>query len=243
MRRLMKGVILAGGRGERLTPLTKVTNKHLLPVYNKPMIYYPLATMLRAGIRDILIVSGPGHAGDFVNLLGSGREFGARLSYEVQDEAGGIAQALGLSEDFAGGGPIMVVLGDNIFEDDLGAHLKEYSSGAMLFLKETDHPERFGVAEFEGGKVVGISEKPKKPKSNYAVTGAYVYDSEVFRIIRKLKPSKRGELEITDVNNTYIRQGMIKTVILGGFWSDAGTFESMHDASTFVRRWRRQHEP
>lgn len=231
----MKGVILAGGTGSRLMPCTKVTNKHLLPVYNKPMIYYPLQTMIDAGIKDILIVSGPGHAGHFLNLLGSGKDFGVRLKFEVQDEAGGIAQALGLAEDFSDKEPVTVILGDNIFEDSIKKDIQSFKRGAKIFLKEVNDPNRFGVAEVKGRKVISIEEKPKKPKSNLAVTGIYIYDSDVFKIIKTLKPSGRGELEITDVNNAYLKKGRIEAAFLKGFWSDAGTFDSLLRASQLVK--------
>lgn len=229
----MKGIILAGGSGSRLHPLTKVTNKHLLPIYDKPMIYYPLQTLLSAGIKDILIISGPGHAGDFVNLLGSGKEFGIKLNYEIQDEAGGIAQALGLAEDFANNESICVILGDNIYEDKLD--ISNFKEGARIFLKEVTNPQRFGVAEVRDEKVIGIEEKPKVPKSNLVVTGLYIFDSKVFDIIKTLKPSSRGELEITDVNNYYVKEGKIDVKILKGYWSDAGTFESLFRASKLVK--------
>lgn len=230
----MKGIVLAGGTGSRMYPLTKVTNKHLLPVYDKPMIYYPLYTLINAGVKDILIVSGPGHAGDFVNLLGSGKDFGVRLSYEIQDEAGGIAQALSLAERFSEGDNVMVILGDNIFEDNID--IKDFQDGARIFLKEVKDPNRFGVAELKNDKVIGIEEKPKNPKSNYAVTGLYVYDNEVFNIIETLKPSNRGELEITDVNNAYIEKGKMQADFIKGFWSDAGTFNSLFNASELVKK-------
>jgi len=230
----MKGVILAGGTGSRLMPLTKVTNKHLLPVYNKPMIYYPLQTLIGVGIKDILIVSGPGHAGHFVNLLGSGKEFGVKLSYEIQDEAGGIAQALSLAEDFADNESVCVILGDNIFEDNID--IKDYKEGARIYLKEVPDSHRFGVAEIDKtSKVLNIEEKPKSPKSNFAVTGLYIYDNKVFDIIKTLKPSARGELEITDVNNYYIKKGKMDSRLLKGFWSDAGTFESLFRASKLIK--------
>ena len=198
------------------------------------MIYYPIQTLLDAGITEILIVSGPGHAGHFVNLLGSGKDFGAKFSYEVQDEAGGIAQALSLAEDFADEGPICVILGDNIFENKV--NIKDYEIGARIFLKEVEDAERFGVAEVDSdSNVISIEEKPKKPKSSYAVTGLYVYDSSVFEIIKNLKPSGRGELEITDVNNAYIKEKLLDAQVLDGFWSDAGTFESLYHASQLVR--------
>jgi len=229
----MKGVILAGGTGSRMMPLTKVTNKHLLPVYDRPMIYYPLQTLIGMGIKEILIVSGQGHAGHFVNLLGSGKEFGVKLSYEVQDEAGGIAQALGLAEDFSDNEDIAVILGDNIFEETFD--ISNYDKGAIIFLKEVENPHRFGVAELHRDKIISIEEKPKNPKSNYAVTGLYIYDKEVFEIIKTLKPSERGELEITDVNNYYIQKGKMNPVFVNGFWSDAGTFESLNRASNLIR--------
>lgn len=233
----MKGIILAGGTGSRLYPLTKVTNKHLLPVGRKPMIFYPIAKLTDCGIEEILIVTGLEHMGDIVNLLGSGKEFKCRFTYKVQDEAGGIAQALALAEDFVRGDPVVVILGDNIFQDDFQPFAKKFSAqkkGARLLLKEVDDPERFGVVEFEDGRIVGIEEKPKKPKSKFAVTGAYFYDCQVFDLIRKLKPSGRGELEISDVNNAYLKAGKLEYDTLSGWWSDAGTFESLERASLFV---------
>lgn len=216
-------------------PLTKVTNKHLLPVWKKPMILYPLQKLLEAGIQEILIISGPEHSGHFLRLLGSGKEFKARFTYEIQEEAGGIAQALSLAEDFADGEPLAVVLGDNIFEDDLSNEIKSFKNGAKVFLKEVTDANRFGVADIKNGKVAGIEEKPKKPKSNYAVTGFYLYDPDVFGVIKKLKPSRRGELEITDVNNHYVKKGLMQYFIINGFWSDAGTFESLYRASKAIR--------
>ncbi|MDI6896849.1 sugar phosphate nucleotidyltransferase [Methanocella conradii] len=236
----MKGVVLAGGTGSRLYPLTKVTNKHLLPVYDKPMIYYPLQTLTEAGIKDILLVSGRGHVGHFLELLGSGSEFGVRISYEIQKDAGGIAQALGLAQRFAGQDSVMVILGDNIFQDNVGDAARSFRSGAMIFLKPVPDAHRFGVAEVDevNGRVVSIEEKPARPRSSYAVTGLYIYDSEVFDIISSLKPSARGELEITDVNNEYLRRGRLSYSILNGYWSDAGTFESLYRASELVREHR-----
>jgi glucose-1-phosphate thymidylyltransferase len=233
----MKGVILAGGTGSRLHPLTKVTNKHLLPVYDEPMIYYPLKTLIDAGIKDILVVSGKGHVGHFLELLGSGSEFGVRLSYEIQKEAGGIAQALGLAEHFVDGDNVTVILGDNIYEDIVREHVESFKSGARIFLKPVTDAHRFGVAEVDekNNRVLGIEEKPKQPKSNYAVTGLYIYDNSVFEVIKTLKPSGRGEREITDVNNYYVRQGKLSFSILDGYWSDAGTFESLFRASELVR--------
>jgi glucose-1-phosphate thymidylyltransferase len=230
----MKGVVLAGGTGSRLYPLTKVTNKHLLPVGRKPMIYYPLERLLQAGIKEILIVTGTEHVGAVVNLLGSGKDFNCRFTYKVQDEAGGIAQALGLAENFAGGDAVTVILGDNIFQDDLTPYLQEYAKqggGAKLLLKEVTDPQRFGVAEIKDGLIVSIEEKPKRPKSNNAVTGIYIYDAQVFDYIRTLKPSGRGELEITDVNNKYIAGRKCTYNIFQGFWTDAGTPESLRNAT------------
>jgi len=224
---------LAGGTGSRLLPLTKVTNKHLLPVYDKPMIYYPLETLKSMGIKDIMIVSGPEHCGHILNLLGSGRNQGLNLSYEIQDEAGGIAQALGLAKNFAGNEDIAVILGDNIFQDSFD--IKNFKEGARVFIKEVNDPKRFAVAEIEGNKIKNMEEKPENPKSNYAVTGLYIYDNKVFDIIKTLKPSGRGELEITDVNNAYVQQGKMSFSMLDGYWSDAGTFESLHRASTIVK--------
>jgi glucose-1-phosphate thymidylyltransferase len=234
----MKGIILAGGTGSRLYPLTKVTNKHLLPVYDKPMIYYPLQTLIDAGLDDILIISGRGHAGHFLELLGSGSEWGVSLTYEIQDEAGGIAQALGLAEGFADEDNVTVILGDNIFQDSIKGDAKAFKSGARIFLKEVPDANRFGVAELNGDKVVGIEEKPDVPRSSYAVTGLYMYDCEVFDMIRTLMPSGRGELEITDVNNYYINHGRMGYKVLAGYWSDAGTFESLLRAGVMVQKYR-----
>lgn len=232
----MKGVILAGGTGSRLYPLTKVTNKHLLPVYDKPMIYYPMETLINAGIKDIMIVSGKGHAGHFLELLGSGVDFGVHFTYEIQEKAGGIAQALSLAEDFVDGDSVTVVLGDNIFQDNIKEDVANFNGGAKIFLKEVPDAHRFGVAELKGEKVIGIEEKPKEPKSNFAVTGLYIYDSYVFDAIKTLKPSGRGELEITDVNNYYINKGTMEYGMLEGFWSDAGTFASLLRAGMLVKQ-------
>jgi len=232
----MKGIILAGGTGSRLYPLTKVTNKHLLPVYDQPMIYYPLNSLVNAGITEIMIVSGRGHAGHFLELLGSGAEFGVRLTYEIQEKAGGIAEALGLADSWADDDNVAVILGDNIFEDNVKADVTSFTNGAKIFLKEVPDASRFGVVDLQENKVISIEEKPKIPKSNYAVTGLYLYDSEVFTIIKKLKPSKRGELEITDVNNAYLKRGKIQYAILKGYWSDAGTFNSLMRASMLVQQ-------
>jgi len=233
----MKGIILAGGTGSRLFPLTKVTNKHLLPVGRVPMIFHPVRKLTEAGIDEILVVTGVEHMGDVVTLLGSGKDFACRFTYKVQDEAGGIAQALGLAENFAGRDPMCVILGDNVFEDPIGPFVRafrEQGRGARLLLKQVQDPQRFGVGEVEGSRVVRIVEKPKKPKSDLAVVGVYFYDSDVFGVIRTLKPSARGELEITDVNNHYLRAGTLQCDRLSGWWTDAGTFESLHAASELV---------
>lgn len=235
----MKGVILAGGTGSRLYPLTKVTNKHLLPVGRKPMIYYPVEKFTEIGIEEILIVTGTEHMGDVVSLLGSGKDFNCRFTYKVQDEAGGIAQALLLAENFAGGASVGVILGDNIFEDSLLEMAKNFSQiqkekGARIALKEVKDPKRFGVATLWGDKVVKIVEKPEEPESNYAVTGIYFYDSSVYEIIKKQKPSARGELEITDVNNAYIEKNALEYDFLKGWWTDAGTFESLKIANELL---------
>ncbi|MEK6557981.1 MAG: sugar phosphate nucleotidyltransferase, partial [Candidatus Margulisiibacteriota bacterium] len=218
----------------RLFPLTKVTNKHLLPVGTEPMIYYPIKRIIEAGILEILIVTGMDHMGDVVNLLGSGKDFGCRFTYKVQDEAGGIAQALGLAENFAGGEPILVILGDNIFTASLADAVKKFKSGAHIFVKEVHDPGRYGVATLQGDKIIAIEEKPKNPKSNYAVTGLYIYDNNIFKIIKTLKPSDRGELEITDVNNGYIQQKQMGYTPLTGDWTDAGTFESLYHANQLI---------
>lgn len=232
----MKGIILAGGSGKRLSPLTEVTNKHLLAVYDKPMIFYPLNTLLNAGIKDILIVSGDEHAGSFLRLLGSGERFGCKFSYRVQEGSLGIANALYLAKDFVGNDSCSVILGDNIFEDNFQADVSKFTSGSHIFLKEVPDANRFGVAELTGNKVIGIEEKPANPKTNYAVSGFYIYDNEVFKVIEGLKPSARGEYEITDVNNYYINKGATRATILNGEWTDSGTFESLFRANTIARR-------
>jgi len=234
----MKGVILAGGTGSRLFPLTKITNKHLLPVFDRPMIFYPLECLVKAGIEDILIVTGGQHAGDFLKLLGNGKEFGLKhINYTYQEGEGGIAEALSLAEYFAGGDKICVVLGDNLIERNIGRAVEDFErqpSGAKILLKKVPDPERFGVPVFEGDRIVRIEEKPKQPKSSYAVTGIYFYDTRVFDIIKTLKPSERGELEITDVNNWYIERGEMTWHELEGWWTDAGTFRSLLKASNLV---------
>jgi glucose-1-phosphate thymidylyltransferase len=234
----MKGVILAGGLGTRLFPLTKVTNKHLLPVYDKPMIFYPIQTLVNAGIRDILIVTGGNNAGDFLRLLGNGADFGlAHINYTYQQGEGGIADALKLAEYWAAGDRICVVLGDNIIEKNIVRAVESYrkqTSGARILLKEVSDPERFGVPVLDGERVVRIEEKPSKPASRFAVTGIYLYDERVFEIARELRPSARGELEITDVNNAYIERGDLAWDVLDGWWTDAGTFESLRRATNLV---------
>jgi glucose-1-phosphate thymidylyltransferase len=234
----MKGVILAGGLGTRLYPLTKVTNKHLLPVYQKPMIYYPIEALMSAGIRDILVVTGGNSAGDFLKLLGNGREFGLpTMNYTYQEGEGGIADALRLARHFAADGPICVILGDNIFERSISHAAEAYRKqvkGARILLKHVTDPQRFGVPLLEGDRVIRIEEKPKNPKSDYAVVGVYMYDNEVFDIIETLKPSGRGELEITDVNNCYIERGAMTWSEVEGWWTDAGTFESLLRANNLV---------
>ena len=234
----MKGIILAGGLGTRLRPLTLVTNKHLLPVYDRPMIYYPIECLSAAGIREILIVTGGEHAGDFLKLLKNGKHLGIKhLEYAYQEGEGGIADALKLGEDFADGDKVCVVLGDNILEKTIRKAVGDFfvqPSGAKILLKQVDDPERFGVAKIENGKIVQILEKPKDPPSNYAVTGIYMYDNDVFNIAKTLEPSQRGELEITDVNNEYLRRGDLSYSILDGWWTDAGTFESLHRAASLV---------
>jgi len=241
----MKGVVLAGGSGSRLFPLTKITNKHLLPIYNKPMIFYPIQTLVDAGIKEILVVTGGRNAGDFLRLLANGKEFGlAHLDYTYQEGEGGIAEALGLAEHFADGEKICVILGDNIIEGSIRGAVEEFRAqerGARILLKEVQDAERFGVAEMVDGRIVGIEEKPKKPKSNYAVTGIYMYDGAVFEKVRALVPSRRGELEITDVNNAYIREGSMTYSHLEGWWTDAGTFESLLRAGNLVARTVQDH--
>ncbi len=236
----MKGIVLAGGLGSRLHPLTKVTNKHLLPVYDQPMIYYPIKTLINAGIEDIMIVTGGNSAGDFLKLLGNGKDFGLKhLNYTYQEGEGGIADALGLVEHFADDGPVCVVLGDNIIEGNIRSAAEEYrgqGKGAKILLKRVHDPQRFGVPELDGGRVVRVEEKPAEPKSDLAVIGIYFYDATVFDIIRTLVPSGRGELEITDVNNHYIDRGEMTWNELEGWWTDAGTFPSLLNASNLVAK-------
>ncbi|HEY1218362.1 MAG TPA: sugar phosphate nucleotidyltransferase [Bryobacteraceae bacterium] len=235
----MKGIVLAGGTGSRLFPLTKITNKHLLPIYDRPMIYYPIQTLVDAGIEDIMVVTGGRNSGDFLRLLANGKEFGLKhIHYTYQEGEGGIADALGLAEHFADGHKICVVLGDNIIQGDIRAAADRFRSqplGAHILLKEVLDAERFGVAEVDGDRIVGIEEKPAHPKSNYAVTGIYMYDSSVFDKIKTLVPSGRGELEITDVNNAYVREGSLTFSFLSGWWTDAGTFDSLLRAANLVK--------
>ncbi|MBZ5502467.1 MAG: NTP transferase domain-containing protein [Acidobacteriia bacterium] len=234
----MKGVVLAGGLGSRLNPLTKVTNKHLLPIYDKPMIYYPIQTLVNAGIQDILVVTGGKNAGEFLRLLGNGKEFGLKhVNYTYQEGEGGIAHALGLAEFFADGEPICVILGDNIIETNVckaADDFRKQGKGAKIILKQVTDADRFGVVEIQGDHIVGIEEKPKAPKSNLAVIGIYFYDASVFEKIKGLKPSGRGELEITDVNNFYVQEGSLTYEMLDGWWTDAGTFESLLRANNLV---------
>jgi len=237
----MKGIVLAGGLGKRLYPLTKITNKHLLPIYNKPMIYYPIQTLVDAGIKDILIVTGGNHAGEFLRLLGNGHKFGLKhINYTYQEGEGGIAEALGLAEHFADNDKVVVILGDNIVEKSIKKAIADFdkqAKGAKIMIQKVHDPERFGVVEFDSKKQIkGIIEKPKKPKSDYIVTGIYMYDSEVFRIIKTLKPSKRGELEITDVNNYYLKKSELTYDVLKGWWTDSGTFESLLRASKLATK-------
>ncbi len=235
----MRGIVLAGGLGTRLAPLTTITNKHLLPVYDKPMVYYPIESLVRAGVKDILLVTGGNYAGDFLRLLGNGKEFGlSHIDYVYQEGEGGIAEALGLAEYYARGQKVVVILGDNIIQDDITPYVnafREQGEGARILLKEVQDPERFGVAEIDGDRVVRIEEKPSQPKSNFAVTGIYMYDDNVFDVIPTLTPSGRGELEITDVNNAYIDRGQMHFDYLNGWWTDAGTFESLHRATNLVK--------
>lgn len=234
----MKGVVLAGGTGSRLSLLTRVTNKHLLPVYDKPMVYYPIQTLVNAGLKEILLVTGGRNAGDFLRLLGNGRDFGLKhLDYTYQEGEGGIAEALGLAEFFAGGGPVCVILGDNIIEYNIRQAVESFAKqkeGAKILLKKVPDAHRFGVAQIHGNQVIGIEEKPRLPKSDFAVIGIYLYDATVFQKIRRLKPSGRGELEITDVNNFFIAEGNLTFEVLEGWWTDAGTFDSLLRANSLV---------
>ncbi len=231
----MKGVLICGGTGSRLRPLTEVTNKSLLPVYDKPLLLYPLQTLLDAGIRDIVVISGMEHVDQMASFLGSGKRFDCNFSYRVQDEPRGIAHALGTAESFVDGDSVCALLGDNIYFDDISETIKNFREGAHVFVKEVSDPERFGVVELEGTKVISVEEKPTNPKSNFAQTGCYLYDSHCFEVIHNLKPSPRGELEITDVTKWYIEQGTLQATILKDEWIDAGTFESLFEAAAMVR--------
>ncbi|MFC1613016.1 sugar phosphate nucleotidyltransferase [Patescibacteria group bacterium] len=235
----MKGIIIAGGKGTRLLPLTRVVNKSLLPIYDKPLIYYPIFKLKEAGITNILIIGGREKAGQFLDLMGSGKELGINLSYDVQEEPGGIAQALSIGEDFADNEKIIAILGDNVFEHNLIQAVENFEKqekGAKVFLKEVTDPQRFGVPEIDGEKIINIIEKPKNPPTNYAVTGIYMYDSQVWELIKNLKPSDRGELEITDLNNEYIKQNNMSYEILKGEWIDAGTFEALLKANILIAK-------
>ncbi len=238
----MKGVVLAGGTGSRLFPLTKITNKHLLPIYDKPMIYYPIQTLVEAGILEVLVVTGGRNAGDFLRLLANGKEFGLKqINYAYQEGEGGIAEALALAEHFAEGESICVILGDNLIEGSIAQAAQDFAqqkTGAKILLKEVSDASRFGVAELDGDRIIGIEEKPEHPKTNLAVTGIYMYDATVFEKCRHLKPSRRGELEITDVNNAYIREGTMSFNYLSGWWTDAGTFDSLRRATNLVAETR-----
>lgn len=232
----MKGIILAGGYGTRLRPLTKVTSKQLLPIYDKPMIYYPLDTLLRAGIKDILIIVAPDHAGDFLKLLGSGSDFGCKFTYEIQDKPEGLAQAFIIGKNFIGNDSVTLILGDNIFEDDFSKDIQDFQSGARVFAKEVKDPERFGVVEFDENNVaISIEEKPTTPKSNYAVTGIYICDNTVVEKAQTLHPSGRGEYEITDLINLYLKEGALDVAFVEGRWLDTGTFEALHEAIVVAR--------
>ncbi|MBQ4899948.1 NTP transferase domain-containing protein [Paenibacillus sp. Marseille-P2973] len=234
----MKAIILAGGTGSRLYPLTKVTNKHLLPVGRYPMIFHSVYKLKQAGLTDILIVTGKEHMGDVVNLLGSGNQMGVSFTYKVQDEAGGIAQALGLAHQFVGNDQMVVVLGDNVFVDDISSYVVNFSEqkiGAKILIQQVPDPTRFGVPEIQGERIISIEEKPARPKSDYAVTGIYMFDHKVFEIIKTLKPSSRGELEITDVNNAYIERGELTFDVLQGWWTDAGTHASLARANELAK--------
>lgn len=232
----MKGIILAGGSGTRLRPLTKITSKQLLPIYNKPMIFFPIETLVTAGIKDILIIVAPERAGDFLNLLGSGKEFGCKFSYEVQEKPEGLAQAFLIGENFIGDDPVSLILGDNLFEDDFTPAITSFQSGARVFAKQVSDPQRFGVVAFdENHKVVSIVEKPEQPASEFAVTGLYIYDNTVVKKAKALQPSARGELEITDLNNVYLQDGQLDVAFVEGKWMDTGTFEAMFEAIKFAR--------
>jgi glucose-1-phosphate thymidylyltransferase len=232
----MRGIILSGGSGSRLRPLTKITSKQLLPVYNRPMIYYPLNTLLKAGIKEIMIIVSPDRAGDYLNLLGSGKEFGAKFTYEIQDKPAGLAEAFIIAQNFIDNENVAMILGDNIFEDDFVSEIQNFKSGAKIFAKKVNDPERFGVVKFNKDmQAEKIVEKPKEYLSDYAVTGLYLYDSRVVEIAKNVSPSDRGELEITDVNNAYLKKGELEVALVNGEWLDAGTFESLFKAQIFAK--------
>lgn len=240
----IKGVILCGGLGKRLEPLTRITNKHLLPVYNKPMVYYPIQTLVEAGIKDIMIVTGGNNAGDFLRLIGNGQEFGLRhINYTYQRGEGGIAEALSLTEHFVDRSKVVVILGDNLIGGSIKRYVDKFrlqDQGARVLVKKVSDPERFGVAQIKNGKIISIEEKPKTPKSNFVITGIYMYDEKVFDIVKTLKPSGRGEMEITDVNNAYLKAGELYYDILGGWWTDCGLPETLYRAATLVRKGNKQ---
>lgn len=231
----MKGIILSGGKAERLMPLTLVTSKQLLPVYNKPMIFYPLDTLIKAGIKDILVIVSPEYSGHFVRLLGDGKNFGVKISYAIQPEPKGLPEAFKIGEWFIGNDNVTMILGDNIFDDDISDTIKNFSGGEVIFIKEVDDPSRFGVIEFDKDKVISIEEKPKNPKSNYVITGLYVCDNRVIDIAKSIKPSKRAETEIIDIHRKYLEWGELKFEILKGMWFDAGTFDSLLNASIYIK--------
>ncbi|MFZ5376109.1 MAG: sugar phosphate nucleotidyltransferase [Patescibacteria group bacterium] len=233
----MKGIILAGGSGTRLHPLTRVTSKQLLPIYDKPMIYFPLETLLKAGIHDVMIIVAPNNAGDFLKLLGSGSNFGCDFVYEIQEKPEGLAQAFLIGEKFIGQDNVTLILGDNLYEDDFSQAIQSFEQGGRVFAKKVSDPERFGVVQFDQNrKAISIEEKPTQPKSDYAVTGLYIYDNTVVEKAKSLKPSSRGEIEITDINNLYLQEGKLDVAFVNGQWFDTGTFESMYQATTFVRQ-------
>lgn len=237
----MKGIVLAGGRATRLRPLTKITSKQLLPVYNKPMIYYPIETLIKAGIKDILIIIAPDYAGQFLHLLGSGKEFGVKFSYEIQEQPRGLADAFIIGANFIGNDNVTMILGDNIFEQDFSKEISSFKSGAMVFAKEVSDPERFGVVEFDSKmKAVSIEEKPTKPKSSYAVVGLYTYDNKVIEYAKNLPPSARGEIEVTDLNNIYLKNGKLKVNVFDSLWEDAGTFDSLLHVSNVMAQKARE---
>lgn len=238
----MKGIVLAGGRATRLRPLTSITSKQLLPVYNKPMIYYPIETLIKTGIKDILIIIAPDYSGHFLNLLGDGKEFGVHFSYAVQKEPKGLADAFIIAEDFIGQDSVTMILGDNIFDQDFSNEIKNFKSGGMVFAKQVEDPQRFGVVEFDQNmKAISIEEKPSNPKSNYAVVGLYTYDNQVVSIAKNLKPSERGEIEITDINKFYLEKGNLQVNVFDSLWEDAGTFDSLlHVSNMMAQKFQKE---